>query len=120
MKKKVQPKKTPSTMITFLERAQQIVWGRRFFKTKGNKSKDKEPLFCLGSPDVKAGDMICIIFGCSVPVVLRKVSTGGASHFEFIGECYVHGMMDGEALEGMKPSYPYGGKKSWVTTFKLK
>jgi len=29
-------------------------------------------------------------------------------------------MMDGEALEGGKPTYPYGGRKSWVTTFKLK
>jgi len=120
LKKRVQPK-TPSTMITFLERAQQIVWGRRFFKTRGSKAKNKESLFCLGSPHVREGDMICIIFGCSVPVVLRKVSTGGGnSHFEFIGECYVHGMMDGEALEGRVPSYPYGGKKSWVTTFKLK
>jgi hypothetical protein len=112
---------TPSTMITFLERAQQIVWGRRFFRTKGNKTKNKEPLFCLGSPDVREGDMVCIIFGCSVPVVLRKVSTGGGNaHFEVIGECYVHGMMDGEALEGRKPMFPYGGKKSWVSTFKLK
>lgn len=120
LKKSVLPR-TPSTMITFLERAQQIVWGRRFFKTTGNKNKNKEPLFCLGSPDVREGDLICIIFGCSVPVVLRKVSTGGGnSHFEFIGECYVHGMMDGEALEGRQPMYPYGGKKSWVTTFKLK
>jgi hypothetical protein len=120
LKKSVQPK-TPSTMITFLERAQQIVWGRRFFKTRGNKTKHKEPLFCLGSPDVREGDMVCIIFGCSVPVVLRKVSAGGGgSHYEFIGECYVHGMMDGEALEGRQPMYPYGGKKSWVTTFKLK
>jgi hypothetical protein len=108
-------------MITFLERAQQIVWGRRFFRTKGNRTKNKEPLFCLGSPDVREGDMVCIIFGCSVPVVLRKVSTGGGNaHYEVIGECYVHGMMDGEALEGRKPMYPYGGKKSWVSTFKLK
>jgi hypothetical protein len=120
LKKSLQPP-TPSTMITFLERAQQIVWGRRFFKTKGNRTKNKEQLFCLGSPDVREGDMVCIIFGCSVPVVLRKVSTGsGNAHFEVIGECYVHGMMDGEALEGKKPMYPYGGKKSWVTTFKLK
>jgi hypothetical protein len=65
--------------------------------------------------------MICIIFGCSVPVVLRKVSADGRnSHFEFIGECYVHGMMDGEALEGRVPSYPYGGKKPSFTSFKLK
>ncbi|PMD12788.1 hypothetical protein NA56DRAFT_540752, partial [Hyaloscypha hepaticicola] len=78
---------------------QQVVWGQRFFMTRGNVAKNKESLFCLGSPSVREGDMVCIIFGCSVPVVLRKVSTGGGnSHFEFISECYVHGMMDGEAL----------------------
>lgn len=118
LKKKVQ---TPSTMVTFLERVQQVVWGQRFFMTRGNVAKNKESLFCLGSPSVREGDMVCIIFGCSVPVVLRKVSTGGGnSHFEFISECYVHGMMDGEALEGRMPVYPYGGKKTLVTTFKLK
>ena len=120
LKKKVQPK-TPSTMITFLERVQQIVWGRRFFKTRGNTVKNKDPLFCLGSPDVMGGDMICIIFGCSVPVVLRRVSTGVRDfHFEFIGECYVHGMMDGEALSGRLPNYPYMGRRSGVTAFKLR
>jgi hypothetical protein len=70
---------------------------------------------------MRARGMIYIIFRCSVPMVLRKVSADGRSHhFEFIGECHVHGMMDGEALEGRQPMYPYSGKKSWVTTSKLK
>jgi len=42
------------------------------------------------------GDLICVLLGCSVPVLLRE-RDGGA--FEFIGECYVQGFMNGEALD---------------------
>ena len=45
----------------------------------------------------KEGDIICILLGCSVPVVLRPV--GGDSAFEFIGECYIHGLMEGEFMQ---------------------
>jgi hypothetical protein len=44
------------------------------------------------------GDKICILFGGCVPFVLRD-SDGG--YFKFIGECYIHGIMDGEAMEGL-------------------
>ena len=44
----------------------------------------------------RAGDIICILFGCSVPVVLRK--TAGETKFVFIGECFVDGYMSGEAV----------------------
>ncbi|RDW80345.1 hypothetical protein BP5796_05043 [Coleophoma crateriformis] len=45
-------------------------------------------------PNTQPGDKICVLFGCSVPVVIRKVE----NHHVFIGECYVHGIMDGEAV----------------------
>lgn len=40
---------------------------------------------------------ICILFGASVPAVLRR-STDNEDAFQLVGECYVHGIMDGEAL----------------------
>jgi hypothetical protein len=43
------------------------------------------------------GDKICILFGGCVPFVLRDTGDG---YFKFIGECYIHGIMDGEAIEG--------------------
>ena len=43
-------------------------------------------------------DIICILFGCSVPIVLRKVD----EHYVYIGECYVHGIMDGQAIDQMR------------------
>jgi hypothetical protein len=42
------------------------------------------------------GDRICILFGSTVPFVFRECSQG---YFTLIGECYVHGIMDGEAMK---------------------
>jgi hypothetical protein len=50
--------------------------------------------------EAQLGDLVCVLFGCSVPVVLRK-RIGG--EYQFVGECYIHGLMDGEAL-AMRPS----------------
>ena len=40
-------------------------------------------------------DKICLLFGSRVPFVLRSCKDG---YFELIGECYVHGIMDGELM----------------------
>lgn len=104
----------------------------------------RKGLWALVPPKAKKGDKLCIINGCSVPIVLRQVpslaitatangttTTAAATTlngesvkcqrpdcpgadeckckstkktvsddkiFEMIGECYIHGMMDGEAL----------------------
>jgi hypothetical protein len=52
----------------------------------------------LGPIAARKSDMICVLYGCSVPVILRKVS----GYYIFIGECYVQGLMDGQALELLK------------------
>ena len=41
------------------------------------------------------GDCIAVIYGCNFPVVLRP----RGDHFKVVGECYVNGLMDGEAME---------------------
>ncbi|KAG0647087.1 Heterokaryon incompatibility protein [Hyphodiscus hymeniophilus] len=45
--------------------------------------------------DVRQGDLVCVLFGCSVPVVLRKRTDDS---YIFIGESYLHGFMDAEAI----------------------
>jgi hypothetical protein len=45
------------------------------------------------------GDIICLIYGSQVPFVLRPTSEYYERDYELVGECYVHGMMDGEGLE---------------------
>ena len=50
----------------------------------------------IGLAPIKAqvGDQVSVLFGCSVPVVLREVGDG----FTFVGEAFAHGLMDGEAI----------------------
>ena len=48
---------------------------------------------------VKQGDAIAVLLGCSMPMVLRKVvGTPDEDRYWVIGECYVHGIMHGEAM----------------------
>ncbi|KAF7509917.1 hypothetical protein GJ744_007231 [Endocarpon pusillum] len=42
----------------------------------------------------QVGDVICVLYGGKVPFVLRPRDGG----YEFVGDAYVYGMMDGEAL----------------------
>lgn len=46
--------------------------------------------------EARKGDLICVLFGCSVPVILRRVANDWS--YTFIGECYLHGFMNGEVL----------------------
>ena len=42
-------------------------------------------------------DVVCILMGCSVPVILRKRVDGLS--YELISDAYIHGVSDGEAEE---------------------
>jgi hypothetical protein len=55
-----------SIVAEFCRRVQSVIWGRRLIKTdQGNLG--------IASSSVKKGDLICILYGCTVPVVLRRV-----------------------------------------------
>lgn len=82
-----------SVMVEFLKRVQSVVWNRKFLKSRTRE------LLGLASWRGEKNDMICILMGCSVPVLLRKRETGNNTYFELIGECYVHGIMDGQAMK---------------------
>ncbi|KIW67526.1 hypothetical protein PV04_06770 [Phialophora macrospora] len=78
----------------FLNRVQEAVWGRTLAAID---LKDEESLsLALCPPETGLDDIVAILYGCSVPVVLRKVR----SYYKLIGECFVYGMMDGEAFTG--------------------
>ncbi|QBZ58695.1 hypothetical protein PoMZ_03653 [Pyricularia oryzae] len=54
----------------------------------------------------KQGDEVCMLNGCDVPYVIRRVGHEGSGQgvadsyrFHFLGECYIHGMMNEEVLE---------------------
>jgi hypothetical protein len=45
---------------------------------------------------VEVGDVCCIIFGASVPFLLTPAKEG---RHKLIGECYIHGVMNGEIMQ---------------------
>lgn len=65
----------------------QTMYHRRLFTTQHG-------YLGIGSRTLGHGDRICVLLGCPVPVILRP----RGSRYELIGDCYVHGIMDGECL----------------------
>ncbi|KAF2854511.1 HET-domain-containing protein [Plenodomus tracheiphilus IPT5] len=68
----------------------------------------------FGPRNTQIGDTVSILLGGSVPFVLRRRNIQAAlpeqrPEYGYIGHCYVHGIMDGEALEGMDVS-----KLAWI------
>jgi len=51
-----------SIIAEFCRRVHAVIWGRSLFRTKTGK-------LGLGK-DVKKGDLVCILYGCTVPVIL--------------------------------------------------
>ena len=47
---------------------------------------------------MEPGDMIVILYGCTMPAILRK-KRDKIDEYEFVDLCYIHGIMDGEAVE---------------------
>ena len=46
----------------------------------------------LAHAQSEIGDMICVLEGCTVPMILRPCNRG----FRLVGDAYVHGVMNGE------------------------
>ena len=53
----------------------------------------KQGYLGFGYVGIKPGDVVCILATASVPHVLRRT---GDLNYKFLGEAYVHGVMDGE------------------------
>ncbi|KAL8995136.1 MAG: hypothetical protein Q9169_005079 [Polycauliona sp. 2 TL-2023] len=61
------------------------------------------------------GDEVCVILGCSSPLILRSAENGGAHNV--VGECYLDGIMAGEALLGELPEHWTHVKKYYPDDF---
>lgn len=53
--------------------------------------------FGLFPKRTQARDIVCVFSGCHVPFALRKREDGEKS--QLVGECYVHGIMEGEVVD---------------------
>ena len=62
--------------------------GRCFFTTE-------KGYMGLAPPSTRSGDLICVLLGGKTPYVLRR---DGKGFHRFIGECYIEGLMNGEAM----------------------
>jgi hypothetical protein len=89
--------------VEFLKRVRDVVWNRKFFSTA------KEERLGLAPDTAKVGDIVCVFYGCSVPVIIREIKDRdrerrdmNKQEYQFIGEGYLHGMMDGEAVSGAR------------------
>jgi hypothetical protein len=67
-----------------LRRVQSAIWNRRLVITDRGA-------FGLVPEKAQIGDEIMVLYGASVPVILRRL----VSSYWLVGECYIHGAMDG-------------------------
>lgn len=51
--------------------------------------------YVLGPTALEPGDIVCVLFGSKVPFCLRPMGR----RYLLVGECYVHGLMKGEAID---------------------
>jgi hypothetical protein len=90
----------PPQIEAFGTSFQQATTNRKLFLTK-------EGYLGLGPREMQVGDQVYLINGSNVPFVLRPRSdTERREHFDLpykffdlVGNCYVHGIMDGELYE---------------------
>ena len=66
----------------------------------------------IAPPGTKEGDMVCLVMGAEVPFILRplleddKGVMNKEQCYALVGECYIHGIMDGEGLrQGLEEQY---------------
>ena len=74
-------------------------WNRRFFISE-------KGYIGLAPSNAAPGDKIAVLFGGKVPYVLRRnePASSGTSDttWTFLGDSYVHGIMDGEVIESLE------------------
>jgi hypothetical protein len=46
----------------------------------------------LGSSVMQPGDLVCFLFGCGTPLIIRSID----NHCVVVGPCWIYGMMEGE------------------------
>lgn len=66
----------------------QVLYRRRLFTTVQGR-------LGVSTRALKQRDKVCVLWGCPVPLLLRPQG----SYYSLVGEAYVHGLMDGDAVQ---------------------
>lgn len=94
--------------VAFLLTETERNWESKLFVTQSGR-------LGIAPKAVEAGDVVSLILG--VEVSLLRPNVAADRKYKFIGECYVHGFMDGEGLveRRMKEDPEYDGKnRDWL------
>jgi hypothetical protein len=51
----------------------------------------------MGSGFMALGDVVVVPLGCATPIILRP--EGPRGEYRYVGDVYIHGYMDGKAVE---------------------
>jgi hypothetical protein len=84
----------PEYVRDYFQVVRDTVWNRRMFRTKSSRGD----ILGLCPRYTKEGDYLFILYGCSVPVILRSHEIDDSKVWELIGEVYADGIMEGEVL----------------------
>ena len=82
----------------YTEALPQAAVGRRFFRTRNG-------YMGIGPRNVASSDRVVIVKGTSLPFIMRKCDAGDIEAkpvFSLVGEAYVHGLSEGEALQDFR------------------
>ncbi|OTB04524.1 hypothetical protein M426DRAFT_320644 [Hypoxylon sp. CI-4A] len=107
-------------MHDYIKRVQAVIWNRVVLKAADETNRRGEDLVGVGPPLTEKDDLICIVFGCSVPCIIRPWMANPSSrdhekrrrkprlgeqpdYYEFIGEAFIYGKMDGQAIDSLDP-----------------
>ncbi|KAI1363500.1 heterokaryon incompatibility protein-domain-containing protein [Xylaria arbuscula] len=96
----------PRMEMAILEEQAEGGNGARYAEAAGNASHGrcffitKSGLFGLGPRIIEEEDSVVILLGSDVPFIIREKEKCGDNFggFSLIGECYVHGLMTGDAI----------------------
>jgi hypothetical protein len=108
----INPKKLLETMAEEETRVVMTFIEKRHFSMRSLCVTEKGYLGMVPET-TKVGDIVCVLLGGQVLYTLRY--PGAGDKYEYIGEAYLHGLMDGEVMEWVAdPKVP-----TWVETFVL-
>ena len=86
----------PNTITSLLSESQPFLRALEFTANNGRFCVTRDGHIGVVPKRAAKGDGICVFLGGSVPFVIRKTDSG---YYSLVGECYVHGLMDGKALD---------------------
>jgi hypothetical protein len=86
----------------FLRRIRDTVWNRCAVQLKSDLAEENDTKSFVGLVPraTRIGDVICILYRCSIPLVLRERQTSGSNTSRLLtGEASVHRVMNGSQIK---------------------